>query len=593
MREAPKRRAQMKPDCLLPRAEPDQSDRASSAGLGASLLVGVVALGLFAPTVWFDFTNWDDPQNILQNPYLNPVTAQGLAELWKKPFNDLYVPLTYTSFALDMVIWKGRPGGFHLTNVLLHALSAVLVHRLLRRLLAGEVAAVLGALLFVVHPLQVEAVCWATGRKDTLSGLFSVLALLLYAQWAQRRRPVAYVIGLLALLLALLAKPSAVAVPLMVLVIGWFCVKGSWRRVILSVLPWFLIAGAWTVVTMRAQPPGEYSFAPPPVWQRFFVASDAIAFYLGKLFMPVGLVAGYERSPMNVLSSPWVYVTPLVPVALALLALRASALLRAAGGLMLAGIIPVLGIIPFRYQDYSTVADRYFYLSMVGVALACGTFYHSCETFASRLCRPWLRRLACGSVLAVLSVLTLFQQRVWQNGLMLWTHNVELVSHCAVAHFNLADELRKEDLERAAYHYGQAVHYHENYHQARINLANSLFELAGRDFEQGRDGPAKERLAEAIHHYDFMLERKPNKSPYYFMAGRAYDLAGDSARAEELFLEALRYPPPLADAHAYLADLLARRRDFAGAIEHCQEALRIDPTNAPAAQVLGAIRRPQ
>lgn len=567
-----------------------------SAAWLATGLVGLVALALFAPTTAFDFTDWDDRINIYENPYLNPVSAAGLRFLWTHPFEHLYIPLVYSSFALDTLVWGiDRPGGFHATNALIHALAAMVAYRLLRNLLgrsSGAAAgALIGALLFAIHPLQVEPVTWVTGRKDVLSGLFSLLALFAYVRWSRLPRPRTYLLASTAYLVALLAKPAAVAVPLMALALELFLLKNSRRRTVLALLPWVLLAVVWMGVTKQAQPPAEYSDPDVPVWQRPFVAADALIFYLHKLVLPAALVAIYDRTPSNVLAaSRWVYAAPLVPLALVLLLARSSALLRTAGALVFAGILPVLGLVRFEYQNYSTVADRYFYLSMLGIALAAATL---CQRWFDKSLRPtglWLRRLLPIGALVVLAMLSVRQQRTWRNSLTLWQHNVRFVPQCSGARFNLANNIRDRDLPQAITHYEEAVVAHPNYHKARLNLGIALLTRGDELAAQDRRADAVEEFQRSARHFEYMLELQPDRSPYYFMPAQVYERLGDLRKAERLYRQAAQFPPPIPEAHTNLARLLWLQGKIQEARRHYEAALRIDPKNQAARRGLEMTR---
>ena len=563
-----------------------------SAGLTAPLLIGLITFAVFAPTIAFDFTNWDDGINVYENPYLNPVTGQNLWSLWANAYRRLYVPLAYTSFALDAALWGMKPAGFHFTNTLLHALSAVVVFCLLRRLLNSTGGAVIGALLFALHPLQVEPTAWVTGRKDVLSGLLSLLALQQYVRWSQTGKLAAYLTASLAFVLALPAKPAAVAVPLMILALHWSFLRHPGRRNhLVAVLPWLVVAAAWTLLTMRAQPPAEFGDPPVPLWQRPFVAGDALVFYLGKLFLPVGLVAVYDRPPASVLASWWIYTTPIVPLVLGALLWRSAAALRTGGALVLAGLLPVLGLARFTFQDYSTVADRYFYLSMLGVALAAGWLYAEWKRPGSKPGTPTARRLIAGGVLVVLAALTLFQQQSWRNSERLWSRNLKWKPDCPLANYNLGKIYSDRDLPaQAVSHYLHAVEFRPDYMKARHNLANDLYRLGLQAEQQGQPEQARQWYDQSEEQFEYQLKAEPDVSSVYFNASLLYSQLGDQARAEELLRKAIQYPPPLADAHVNLGNIFGHRGEYDAAIQQYQQALQINPHQPQALANLKTVR---
>jgi protein O-mannosyl-transferase len=148
-------------------------------------LLFVLTVVTYFPVLSHDFTNWDDPDNIFYNPIVAQPSWSGVLKAWSGPVNNIYAPLVWMSFMADALIGSGSARSFHVTNLILHLVSVVAVFFALRRLVRSEVFAVsaaLGAALFAIHPVQVEAVAWATGRKDVLAGslLLSAIAMHLH-----------------------------------------------------------------------------------------------------------------------------------------------------------------------------------------------------------------------------------------------------------------------------------------------------------------------------------------------------------------------------------------------------------------------------
>jgi hypothetical protein len=356
-------------------------------GVKRYLLLGIVAITLvvFWRTHNFDFV-WDDGTNVAHNPYLKQVTLENTLVFWQRPYAKLYIPLSYSAWAGIAAIGKmtapGLPGTknprpFHLMNLLLHVLSVVVVFVILMRLVRDPWGCAAGALLFGLHPVQVEPVAWVTGMKDVLCGLLSLLALwqyLIYAEsarstierpgGAKRKRAavrptqvkwVHYGLGTVALVLAMLAKPAAVAVPLIVAVFEQRVIKRPWRQWVLTVGAWVAITVPFIILTQWAQPATELT-AIPPLWVRPFIAADALAFYLYKLIAPVSLSVDYGRSP-DVVQRGWVYFTWIIPFGIAAwiwFTKKEKGWLIAAAAVFTAGLLPVLGFIPFGFQNISS-----------------------------------------------------------------------------------------------------------------------------------------------------------------------------------------------------------------------------------------------
>ena len=235
------------------------------------------------------------------------------------------------------------PRLFHSLNLLLHLLSVLIVWRILELFLrlrrpTGtetavdgtslplEWAACGGALLFAIHPIQVEPVAWATGFKDVLFGLLSLVAVWHYLRYVDARmqpgtgRPsrarLHYGLATGAFVLALLAKPTAVVLPLIVWLLAAWGWRRSWREQIAGLSVWVIIAVAWGLLTRWVQPGTSLAFE-PPLWARPLIAGDAVLFYLYKLVLPLRFGPDYGRTPQVVLEHGWLFLTGLAPFALA------------------------------------------------------------------------------------------------------------------------------------------------------------------------------------------------------------------------------------------------------------------------------------
>lgn len=569
-----------------PHTLPLRSHSRSTAPI--ALLLIVLTFAAYAPTIAFEFTNWDDQMNVYNNPHLQPVTTQTFRFFWTEPYGRLYAPIAYSSLAADALIWGIEPAGFHATNTALHAVCVGLVFLLLLRMFDGDKgAAVVGALLFALHPLQVEAVTWVTGRKDLLAGILSVSSILMYLRWRRRGGMVACAAAILLFCLAVLSKPSAVSVPIMLFCADVLFFGRTPRRSLTALAPWFLIVAGVILMTHWAQPPAEIEDQPPALWRRTFVACDALLFYLGKVFYPTGLVALYDRTPNSVLASTWAYLAPLPVLAISLAVWRAAPALRCAAAWTFAGLLPVLGLHPFEYQGYSTVADRYFYLSALGMALAAGWLYARARNALSGKRSRLSIRLAATLVLFAAAAGALTQQRTWKNARTLWTHNLKYYPDCPLANFHIGAMFSKRgEPANAVPYYRRAIAARNDFARAKINLANDLMTLGDLQARQGLSQQARALYDQAIESYEAILLTEPRDSRVYFNAALAYQTIGDNASAERLYRDALQHEPELADAHANLGSIHLRRRHFSQAMAHFRAALRIDPNHPVATQNL-------
>lgn len=350
------------------------------------VLVVVVVIGQMCG---HEFNNLDDDRTIYNNPKFNPPTAVGVLSYWN-PANAegaLWIPVTNTFWGIlafvgrldvpDPVIdtWL-NPWIFHSANVLVHIVTALVVLSLLREMVGKDWAACAGAVLFAIHPVQVETVAWTSGGKDLLCGLFTLLSTLAFVQsgklaaGAPQRRWLRWA-SLGWMVLGVLSKPTAVVTPAILIVLDRVVFGRSWKQVARSIWPWFAIAVPCVIWTKLIQP-GEQIWVPPLMY-RPLIATDALAFYLQKIVLPLRNCFDYGRRPEVVIAKGWLYYTWIAPVVVAVVLWRVRRqlpLVVAGVVLAVAGLLPVLGLVPFHYQGYTTVTDHYLYLPMAGVALA-------------------------------------------------------------------------------------------------------------------------------------------------------------------------------------------------------------------------------
>ncbi len=311
------------------RSRPAAARRRRAQRFFPPLVVALAVVVVFGRTLQFDFVLYDDNFHITDNPHLAGPIWTGLARLWRAPYFGEYVPVTYTLFAAENWLagqWLNsqRTAVFHMFSVALHLAVAISVYGLLRRFVAGGWAAAAGALLFALHPLQVESVAWVSQQRGLLAALFGVWSIGLYlestvataAGQSRRLSRLAYFTATACLAAALLSKPSAVAIPLMALAIDCSGFGRSWRSIARALWPWFVLAGGVAAVT-KLQQPNAVIHDVAPLWARPLVAGDALAFYLAKFIWPISLCGDYGRSPAAIINSGSVFWTWLVPLSVA------------------------------------------------------------------------------------------------------------------------------------------------------------------------------------------------------------------------------------------------------------------------------------
>lgn len=560
-------------------ATPQMRRRTRSIAL---LTAGLLALIAMAPVVANQFTTWDDLDTIARNWRITPPSIEGLAAHWREPHMSLYVPVTYTVWSLVSALSHAATGAlspafFHAASLILHALAAVAVCGWIMTLLAGReqaaqdgpsqsgakkggkaasqrsmpvtaaiaAAAVGGAALFAIHPMQVESVAWASGLKDVLMGLLSVLCLWAAAaanvHWhdAKRRGRLLATAGVL-LVAALLAKPTAMVVPVMAVPMLRL-IGVPWRRVGLIAGVGLLLALPFAVVAKLVQP-AHLVIDAGPIWARPLIAGDAYAFYVRKVVWPVSLAPDYGRTPSAVMAAGTHWWAWAIPAALAAgLWLGRWRWPVVAAGLLIAAIpiLPVSGLVPFEFQDYSTVSDHYFYLPLAGLGLAlAGVILH----LRGRGGPGRAVAVVAAIVGLVLIVHDWRQMGRWCDTQTIFQHTAAVNPRSYSAYTTLAsvalDERRLDDAEALA----------QKALEARPDYVNALVTL-----------------------------------------GSVRQLRGEAAGAEEAFRDALEVAPNDAVALANYGALLAEQRRADEAMSALRRAVEVDPDLAPARLNLGTL----
>ena len=522
---------------------------------------------------------WDDDVYVTENKLLT--VPDGLRRIWfSLDSPSQYFPLVYTSFRLEHALWDLHPEGYHWVNILLHAVNALLVWRLLVVLrLPG---AWLAAAFFALHPVQVESVAWITERKNVLMGLFFLLTLLAWVKFVEgsaKGRRKFYGLALVFYALALFSKTTACTLPVALLLVLWLKERRiDWRR-LMEIVPFVALGLGMGLVTVwweRFHQGTQGELFQIGVAERFLVASRALWFYLGKLLWPANLVFSYPRwtiSAGNPLDYVWLLATVAVVAAIYLARRRFGRGPEVAALFFVTTLSPVLGFIMLYTFRYSFVADHYQYLACIGpLALAAAGI----TTALDRL-GEWKRILkgaVGGALLVSLGLLSWRLTAMYKNSDALWWTTLEKNPDSWMGHNNIAISLLNAGrVEEAIAHYNKAFELNPTYGEAHYNLANSLVRLG--------------RLDEAVAHYEKALEINPNNVPAHYNLAAIFRQNGRTDAAIDQYQRVLEIDPKHAGAHNNLGALLARAGRQEEAMAHYRKALELNPNNAEANYNLG------
>ncbi|MGP8198118.1 MAG: tetratricopeptide repeat protein [Limisphaerales bacterium] len=499
------------------------------------LALAAVTFAVFRQTQACQFIDLDDDDYVYHNAAVaGGLTLKGI--VWAFSFHCYnWHPLTWLSHMLDCQLYGLRPGGHHLTSVLLHTVSVIALFLLLRQMTGALWRSAFVAAVFAIHPLRVESVAWVAERKDVLSGLFFMLTIAAYVRYARRPWSFArYGLVLLLFALGLMCKPMLVTLPAVLLLLDYWPLQRVKSRkplgLVLEKLPLLALSAASCVVTLLAQHKAiqlSEAFSLP---LRLANAMTACMVYLGQMVWPSGLAVLYPY-PHSGLPAWKVALAGMLLAGLSALAWAQ----RRRQPWMLVGwlwyllmLLPVAGLIQVGNQAY---ADRYTYLPQIGLYIA--LTWLAGALAAKRQGARVALAFFMSALLAALMICAWKQTAYWKDSETLWRHTLACTTDNYTARFSLANALSRQadGMDEAISQYQQALQIKPDFPEAHLNLGNALF----------KEG----RTDEAISQYQL----------------------------------ALQFQPDSADTHVDLGNALVQQNKLDEAISQYQRALQIDPTH--------------
>jgi tetratricopeptide (TPR) repeat protein len=547
------------------------------------LLLVAITFAVFGQTAHFGFVNFDDDLYVYANARVTcALTWKGLLWAWMHPVCYFYHPLTMLSLMVDYQLHGLHAGGYHLTNVLLHAASAVLLFLVLRRMSGALWRSAFVAAVFAIHPLRVESVAWISERKDVLSGLFFMLTLGAYARYVRQPSRRRYAAVALAYALGLLSKNMLVTLPMVLLLLDWwplqrFKLDGAgggkaalFWRLVKEKIPLFLLSIASCVATALV-PVKIPESVRVPLFGRIGNALVSYVIYLRQMVCPARLAIPYLYPPNGL---PFWMVglafVLLAAISITVWACRERRPYLLMGWLWYLGmLLPVAGFIQISYHAR---ADRYTYLPAIGLALA--------ATWAvGDWSRRWkLPRAVLGGLMAALIAALMIcswkQTGYWKDTETLWTHTLACApgNHTALSKLGLL-LCQQGRLDEAVAHYQNGLQIYPDDAEIHADLGNALLQQGNVD--------------QAIAHYLMALKVMPDFAEAHYNLGNALVQKDRFSEAVTQFQVALRFNPTNADAHINLGNVLFKLGRVDEAIAHYQNALQIKPDFVPVRLNLG------
>jgi tetratricopeptide (TPR) repeat protein len=544
-------------------------------GWGGALIV-LLTVVAYLPAMKDGFV-FDDLTLIRTNHLVK--ATDGLRRFWFTTEAADYYPLTWSLWWLEWRLWGDNPMGYHVVNILLHEVDAILVWLILRQLKIP--GACMAALVFAVHPVNVATVAWVSEQKNTLSMFFYAVAILLYLRFDEEGTWHWLGFSLAAFLLALFSKSAVVMLPVVLLgCVWWRHERVRWKDILYSA-PFFALSLVSGLVTIwfHHKALGETAIRTGGVASRLATAGWTPWFYLCKALLPIELMAIYPKWEID--ASRWIAYLPGAILAGCFLVFYWRR--KTWGRPVLFGLayfvvmlFPVLGLFYQSFYRLSLVADHWQYYSIIGVI---ALVVAGAEVISRRLGEPG-HRLAVvfgGIVLLLLVGATSTRCGVYANDEILWRDNLARNPGAWLAHYNLGVALQQAGDTRAAMdQWEQTLRINPEYAEARYNLGLALA-------QRGRG-------AEAMAQWRQALKSQPNMAEAHYNLGVALVQQGRVAEAMGHWEEALRIKPDYVEPEYNLGVALEQAGRVQEAISHYERAVKIRPDYAEAQTALLRLR---
>ncbi|MGB5219023.1 MAG: tetratricopeptide repeat protein [Smithella sp.] len=556
----------------------------------------------------FDFVNIDDNIYIIENSHIKSELNKD-ALLWAvtTKYGDLWNPLVWLSFMVDYQLYGLKAGGYHVTNLILHILSTLLLFWLFHRMTGAVWKSAFVAAFFALHPLHVESVAWVSERKDVLSAFFWMLTLCFYVYYTEKPAVKRYVFVLFSFVLALMSKPMVITLPLIMILLDYWPLKRFeshksnlflWQ--LKEKMPFFILSTALVLITIYSTSEQKSIMKAFSFSSRLANAIVSYVIYLEKTFWPHNMAIFYpfpNSIPFWQVSGSFLIII-LISLAFIVMAKRMPYLL--VGWLWYAiAIAPVSGIIQISLTAPYAMADRYHYLPSIGIGiiLAWGVPFF----FRNQNIRTKLFPLAVIIFIFILSLLTWKQCGYWGDSIKLWSHALKVTKNNFMAHGNLGVALLSKGKNKdALVHLNEALRLKPDHMLLYLNRGGAYAELgqyqsAFADFDKvimimpdyadayNCRGVVFSKIGQyqnALKDFNTSVRLKPDNTAIYNYRGTAYAKLGQYQLAMNDFKKATNLDRDFLESYINLAALYGKLNQYHNVIKNLSEVIRLQPDNA-------------
>jgi|SRR5208337_673695 Flp pilus assembly protein TadD len=547
----------------------------------------IVTLAVFWQVNLYDFINFDDQVYVTQNSHIQSgISLDSFRWALSTKYFDLWHPLVWMSFMLDYKLVGLNAGGYHITNLILHILSALFLFWLFNRMTGAVWKSAFVAAIFALHPLHVESVAWISERKDVLGAFFWMLTLCLYVYYTEKPVIKRYLPVEISFVCALMSKPMVVTLPLVMILLDYWPLKrfkskttGNNLAEVLPVkvslwplwekIPFFILSAALVIMTLYS--PDKPSVKVFPLGSRIANMPVSVVTYLEETLWPHDLAIFYPFSEQLPIWQVLGAAAGILVISAAVIIMMRRLPYLFVGWLWYAiSILPVIGIL--QVGGFS-MADRYHYLPSIGIAvmLAWGIpLFFKNENTRKKILFP-----AGVIFIGILSLITWQQCGYWKNSMTLFNHALRVTKNNYLVHNNIAPSLAEEGrIEEAIYHYNEAIRSMPD--NVLINVGNILYNNRGGAYAQ------LGRYQRALEDFNKAIRLQPYYADSYYFRGNTYANMGQYQQAIEDYNKAIALKPVYADAYYKRGIVYNNLRRYRYAIANFDEALRLKPDYADA-----------
>ncbi|MFC1855948.1 tetratricopeptide repeat protein [Thermodesulfobacteriota bacterium] len=569
------------------------------------ILISIIALViinvmLYAKTTKYEFVNYDDPDYITNNSLIKDVDGAKLKKIFSETYFANYQPLVLISYAIDYKFNKLNARGYHITNILFHTMNSILALILLYLISGNVIISFIIALIFSVHPVQVESVAWLSERKGLICTFFYFLSFISYALFSRDDKKSLYYLSIVLFLMALLSKPMAITFPLILVLYDYYKEKLTKERLV-EKIPFFVLAAIITIITLLTQQSDQAIDAErvSNVARNFIFAFYSVGFYIGKLILPRNLCAFYEYPDAFSINSTEGFIAIFVIVALGAYLINFKRIKKEVHFGMLFFLISLIPILRFVPLGATFAAERYLYFPMIGFFFAILT-----PLFSLTISRPKLKKVF---TIAMILYVTLFARAsyvrsdVWENTYKLWTDVLRTYPRSYMAVITLKERYydslielgesytKIEEYDRAREYYSLLLKYENIREEAKKRhipeaAFDQVFPYARfeevREIAYDRIGMTylyENRLVESEKYFMMLAKSYPNNAKAFTELGNIYDLGGYPKEAEGFYKKSLLIDEKSAYSNYNYAMFLERHKRIDEATKYYELAVTYAP----------------